>query len=311
MTSDPALELVAKDQKRWSATANNLKHVVDRSRLAVLTLAIAGAALETLGAQIHLSLPDEAVFVGYLGAASLAVVGAIKQWKLSRDRTQAWIVSRSASEAFKREMYLYRTSSGPYSSDSPSRVLLDRREQILAKANTVQRYAVDPDYSDLKIPGPLDPVGYIAERVRGQVDWFRERAARATKIENFLDLAQFVLAVVGTLLGAALTMTGKQAYGAWVAVITTVIAALAAHAAAQRYEQLVVTYRATADRLQGLAARFQSAKGDPRELIERCEAILLEENQGWIAGANEMMKDSDGGTDRTSQKDSPGSKAGR
>ena len=93
-------------------------------------------------------------------------------------------------------------------------------------------------------------------------------------------------------------MTGKQAYGAWVAVITTLIGALTAHTAAQRYEQLVVTYRATAERLDGMIARLQSTREDPRELIERCEAILLEENQGWVAGANEMIKDSSAATDR-------------
>jgi len=101
-----------------------------------------------------------------------------------------------------------------------------------------------------------------------------------------------VLSIVGALLGAALAMTGKQDYGAWVAVTTTVIAAAGAYAAAQRYQALAVSYRAAADRLEGIVARFQAIKGDPHELVERCETLLLEENQGWIAGADELMKQS-------------------
>jgi hypothetical protein len=290
MSSDPALETLAKDQKRWSTTANQVKKEIDRSRLAVLTLAIAGATLETLGAQIHASNPDRSVVVGYIGAAALAVIAVIKQWKLGKEHIQAWILARSAAESFKREMYLYRASAGPYTAGNPSQALLDRRDQILGKVKSVQSYVVEPDFSAVKIPGPLDANAYIAERVNGQVDWFRGRAARAARVQSLFDGIQFVLSIIGALLGAALAMTGGQAYGAWVAVITTIIASLGAHAAAQRFGQLAVSYRATADRLEGIAARFLASKGDAHELVERCEAALLDENQGWIAGADEMMK---------------------
>jgi SH3-like domain-containing protein len=96
---------------------------------------------------------------------------------------------------------------------------------------------------------------------------------------------EFVLALIGALLGAALTISGKQRYGAWVAVVTTISGALAAHVLAQRYEQLTINYRANADRLAGFVARW-TAKNDASlaELVEPYEAVLLEENQGWIAG---------------------------
>jgi len=56
MTTDDPLTLVARDQRRWSLTANGLKASIGQARRMVLSLAIAGAALETWGAQIHSTL---------------------------------------------------------------------------------------------------------------------------------------------------------------------------------------------------------------------------------------------------------------
>jgi hypothetical protein len=74
-----------------------------------------------------------------------------------------------------------------------------------------------------------------------------------------------------------------------VAVITTISGALAAHALAQRYEQLTVSYRASAQRLESAVARWKAGgSADVGDLVEACENILLEENQGWIAGADQQ-----------------------
>ncbi len=64
--------------------------------------------------------------------------------------------------------------------------------------------------------------------------------------------------------------------------------AIGSFALAQRYEQLVISFRATAERLSGMVLSWR-AKGATSlaELVETCEAVLLEENQGWIAGADQ------------------------
>lgn len=43
MTTDDPLTLVARDQRRWSLTANGLKASIGQARRMVLSLAIAGA----------------------------------------------------------------------------------------------------------------------------------------------------------------------------------------------------------------------------------------------------------------------------
>ncbi len=138
----------------------------------------------------------------------------------------------------------------------------------------------------------LDATGYLVERItglKGNLTFFGDRSTEYTKRLKLLNGAQFLLAVSGALLAAAVTLTGTQSYGAWVAVITTISGAVAAHAWAQRYEQLTITYRATAQRLEGAVARWNAAGGNNlSDLVEGCEKILIEENQGWIAGADQQ-----------------------
>jgi hypothetical protein len=291
MASDPSLETLALDQKRWSITADALKKSIGMAQWTVLVLLIAGALLETLAAQIAAkSTPAEVV--GYAGAAALAIVAVVRQWRLGRERVQAWVLARAASESLKHEMFLYRANAGPYSGNDAVDVLYDRRDQILKKADPVRKYTVEPKKEDVTVPGPLDENGYIAERIDRQIEFFNERSTKYSKLQGIIGGLEFLLAIAAALLGVASTTTGNQRIGPWVAVITTVTGAFAAHALAQRYEQLTVNYRATADRLGGILGRWRAKHGSLPQLAEQTEAVLTEESQAWIAGADEMMKDS-------------------
>lgn len=284
-----SLETVALDQKRWSLTAGTLKRDIERARWAVLILAIAGAFLAALA----LSLPYSFV-AGYLGAAALGSIVVVKSQRLSRERLQAWILARAAAESFKREMYLYRTSSGPYGIDSggtPDVALFERRDEILGKVRSIQRFLQEPNPMTVASLGALDANAYISERVSGQIDWFRGKADHYSGTQGTLGGLEYFLAIAGALLGAGLTFAQLQIFGAWVGVITTISGAVGAHVLAERYDQLIVSYRATADRLTGILGRWRANRGPLSQLVEQVEAALLEENQGWIAGADELLKD--------------------
>lgn len=291
MALDP-LETLATDQKRWSITANRLKAGISQARWIVLLLLILGAFLETLASQLDKQSAVTQI-VGYAGVAALAVVGVVRQWKLGREITQAWLLARAASEAFKREMFLYRAKAGPYSAADALSVPFDRRDQILNRVQPVQKYRVDPKAEDVKVPGSLDIDGYVTERVRNQIKYYSGNSARYSKAQGAIGQLEFWLAVAAVLLSVAATATGNQGYGPWVAVITTITGALGAHLLAQRYEQLTVSYRATADRLAGILGRWE-ARPQPMlcDLVEAVESALSEENQTWIAGADDIMKDS-------------------
>jgi SMODS and SLOG-associating 2TM effector domain 1/Protein of unknown function (DUF4231) len=289
MAGGDALATVTRDQKRWSLTAKKLKASIGEARWTILVLAVVGAILETVGAQVSQTQKDLAKVLGYGGAAALAIAAVIRLWRLGQERTQAWIMARSGSESLKREMYLFRTSAGPYAAGNPIDCLLSRREAILAKLQPFLKYREEPK-DELKVLGPLDAAAYLQERIEGsegQTQYFNTRASQYQQTQRVLSGAEFFLALTGALLSVTVTQTGKQEYGAWVAVITTISGALAAHVIAQRYEQLTISFRATADRLEGLVARWKARAGAGlAELVEPCEAVLLEESQGWIAGAD-------------------------
>src|SRR5271154_4267943 len=99
MADQDALTTVTRDQKRWSLTASTLKASIGQAQWTILVLAIAGAVLATAGAQIHQTNPELAQAFGYGGAAALAIVAVIRQWRLGHERTQAWIMSRAGSES--------------------------------------------------------------------------------------------------------------------------------------------------------------------------------------------------------------------
>ncbi len=59
---------------------------------------------------------------------------------------------------------------------------------------------------------------------------------------------------------------------------------MTAHAAAERYEYLLVEYRRTAGQLKHLK---RTAAGDA-DFVDRCESVISTQNQGWMAKFAEM-----------------------
>jgi hypothetical protein len=77
---------------------------------------------------------------------------------------------------------------------------------------------------------------------------------------------------------------------AWIAVVTTISAAVAAHVGAARYEYQLIEYLRTADELSQLrrdaAATTSAAELD--QLVVRCERIISIQNEGWMAKLSAM-----------------------
>jgi hypothetical protein len=278
------LETVARDQRRWSLTANRLKSQINWARGWVLVLAIAGAVLETLTAQLQ---PTESggpgKTIGYIGAVVLASIAVVRAQYLPQSRIQGWLVGRSVSEALKKELYRYRTSTGPYRNEDRDQALMDRRDIIIEKARSVQVFAIEPGETGSTGLPPLDSEGYLRNRLEAQVNWYRERAVKYSSRQSFFSAFQFTLALASAGLGAVAASMRDRSLAAWVAVITTMLSAFGSYLLAQRYEQLIVTYRAAAERLETIRVRWSSFD----ELVDRCEAVIEQENQGWVASADE------------------------
>jgi hypothetical protein len=96
--------------------------------------------------------------------------------------------------------------------------------------------------------------------------------------------AEGALAVAAVVLAALGGIVGEDALAVWVPVVTTVTAAITAHAAAARYEYLLVEYLRTAHALRRLRDRQGTARSlSEEELIRRAESILSAQNAAWLA----------------------------
>ena len=119
-------------------------------------------------------------------------------------------------------------------------------------------------------PGANDPVAAIRELTHGRG-------------------AELTLAAAAVVLAATAGSLGVKGAAAWVPVITTVSAALAAHVAAARYEFLLVEYARTAAQLerlrdgrQSLADPGQAAHADDG-FVAQCERVISAQNEAWMA----------------------------
>ena len=84
------------------------------------------------------------------------------------------------------------------------------------------------------------------------------------------------------MLGVAAGAGAPGRLAAWVPVVTTVAASLAAHVAASRYDHQIVEFLRTAQQLDHIVAAHADGELDDSALVDECEQVISVENQGWM-----------------------------
>ncbi len=285
------LEETADRQAMWSTTANRLKARYDSARQATFALSIAAALLATIASQLE---DRPRLYLSVTSAVMLGLVSFLSARLLSSARFATWVRARAASEALKREGFKFAASAAPYDDDATrDDILNDEREQIERDFEDLLG-AMVPASGKGSVPRSLlPPEGYIATRVRGQVEQYYEPKAEIyRKSASALRSAEFSLSMIAAVVSAAVGVAGKALFGlrfdfvALTAVLTTIAGAILAHIEASRYDYLVTTYRATVRRLRNELARSAVAAAMPDSwsaFVNRCEAIISEENNSWVA----------------------------
>jgi hypothetical protein len=294
-TPDPAapsatLTAAWREQKRWSRGADRAKRRYLRWSGGVVAMSIAAAAAATLASQVDWSPAQRAA--SFASAFLMAVVALVGRAKTSPEKLREWLRARSASEGLKSEVYLFVTRCGPYREDEPHLKLSDRVAAIMDATRDLTTAVADIQPADSKPPpDPMTLESYLHDRVKSQIDeYYRKKAAQEARRVSAYRSAEFGLAILGVVLGI---WSGTDEHGTflapWAAVVTTAIAALAAHLAAGRHEYQVATYTATALQLERLSARFEdrhrhrpTTLQEIDELVTECEAAISVENQGWM-----------------------------
>lgn len=271
-------------QQVWSAAAGSMKRRIDRARLAALALAIAAAVLAVVSGQVGDPSSLAARVAAGLAAVAAAAMTVVRR-RVGPEPIGAWTRARAVSERLKKEVYGYCAGIGPYGEPDADRTLAARTRSILVDVADLQRHLLGIEPAGDPIPAVRDIGSYLSVRVDDQIDrYYRPRAARYERRARRLRWVGDALALAAAVLAALASVVQVAQLAAWVPVVTTIATALTAHAGAARYDELVVEYLRTAQRLEHLRDEYlDDPSADPAALVEACEAAIGAENRGWVA----------------------------
>jgi hypothetical protein len=289
LTRVRALDLVNdvwRQQSIWSRTANTLKKRIERARAVALAITVSVAVLGTFAGALADSHPLPARLAAgaaAFGAASLPLLRPAWSGRALRD----WTRARSVSEAIKGEVYLWLARVGNCGHDDTGAQLVARCDKVRATAADLLRYQAGVQPEKRELPAVTDLQSYFAIRVGGQIDsYYRRRAGELQHHLRRFRLAEIALALLAALFAAIMSAIAVGSLAAWIGVVTTSSAALAAHVAASRSEYLVIEYLRTADQLQHLTQQAAIAEGSTEALeglARAAEDVISIQNEGWMA----------------------------
>lgn len=285
VSDEPLVRELWRQQSVWSQTANRMTAAIGRARGASLTLTVVSAVLGTAAGAVSGAQPAMGAGLAVAAAIGVGLLPVLRpRWSGSVVRD--WTRARSVSEALKSEVYLYVAGAGDYRGEDRGARLALATDRVREQAADLLRHGAGIEPVDRGLPDVHDYQSYLAVRVGAQVDGYYRPKARhfQARLRQFRRL-QVALSVVAVVLGALATRFTSWGLGSWLAVITTITAAVAAHVASARYEYQLIEYLRTADELSRLkrdATRTTSPTALD-EIVIRCERIISIQNEGWMA----------------------------
>lgn len=285
LSEDGQVEELWRQQSIWSQTANRMKASIGHARSAALVLTVGGAVLATLAARLPAGQARAGSVLAIAAAVGVGLVPLLRP-RCSGRVLRDWTRARSVSEALKSEIYLYLARAGDYRGEDRDRRLRMCTDRVRQQAADLLRHSVDIKPAQRGPPDVNDYASYLRVRVDGQVDgYYRPKARQMQMRLSQFRRVEVVLAVAGVLLGALAASLAGVGLGAWVAVVTTISASIAAHVGATRYEYQLIEYLRTADELSRLRrdAAVTTSPAELDQLVVQCERIISIQNEGWMA----------------------------
>jgi hypothetical protein len=294
---DAALDHAWAKYRTWAETSRRRKSQISYWRVRVLALSIAGAVLAAGGQQVS--------EMAIAAAIALALAAYFSREVLGEKPERQWIRARSAAEAIKSETYLFRTGLHPYAGDDAPMRLTVKIAELTRTVNDLPAEPLSDAARRARRPsGALSVDEYVRERVDDQIHrFYREKARQYEgKVASIraTTLTIGALAIVLGILGVGVTMPAvANAASAVMAVFTTITVSLAAYLYAGRFQHLIVSYQATARRLENLRVQWASSldhgPSEAARFIHACEEAISVENSAWMA---ELTEQGEGDTTR-------------
>ncbi|MGI5327696.1 DUF4231 domain-containing protein [Actinomadura nitritigenes] len=275
-------------QSIWSQAADRLKLRMDRTRLASLLLG-AAAAVMGAGAAQTMALGLLGRLLAF-GAAVTAALVPLTARSAGPSAVRDWTRLRSVSEALKSEVYVYLAGAGRYRGATGPDVLLDEAGRIEADGADLTRHLTGIAPRERALPPVTGPDSYRRERAQRQLDgYYRPKALLMGGRVRTVRRVEFALGAAGAVFGAAAGAFEAGQVAAWVAVSTTLAAAVGTHAAASKYEYRELEYSRTAEQLTRILVRHRRQAppgGSPEEddaFVAECELVISAQNEAWMA----------------------------
>jgi SMODS and SLOG-associating 2TM effector domain 1/Protein of unknown function (DUF4231) len=272
--------------RRWSKVADETRESLNRWRSRNLALIVLGAVLGALAAQNEWFSSEVTTTFGALGAATLAAAGFIQSRMLGADQVRTWTEARSASESLKAVVYQYLAKVAPFAEPDRDARLADRVDAVQDLAKDYLKLAMTTEPDAKPVPNVSGIADYVTKRAQDQVNWHSKRVREHERLGKRWRNAE----LIATGSAAVLAAVGGALHGpdlsAWVAVATTVGAAVAAHIASAQHDRIAAGYASTVEELQRLCRELGRGVPTPEAaagFVVNVERTLATQNQGWAS----------------------------
>lgn len=271
-------------QSVWSQAADRVKRSIERYRAAGLILGIIGACAATAATQLMAWSSGTGKALALLSAIAVGFIPLTTKYA-GPQNIQEWTRLRSVSERLKSEVYMALAGVGAYRDGDASAELLDRVGRSADEAADLLPRTIGITPLARSLPEVSDVDSYIGTRVAGQIEgYYRPRAAQVHRRIRRIRRCELTLTAIAVVLGAISVVFAAGWASAWVATVTTVTAAVAAHVASTRYAYQELEFSRAAAELEAITIGHRSGVPDADDaLVEQCEQVISAQNEGWIA----------------------------
>ena len=319
---DPAQVITSawSDQALWSAVATKIGDSLRWWRVVAAAAGLGGLFLSILaGTMTGADQSGPRMALTTVGVLLLALVPYLRQRLVSPERVQTWTTARNVSEQLKEAIYRHlmgvlppeplADGSAPPDAAGPAN-LVRRCRTIKLAAVDLAGVAAAARAADRPRKTQLTLDDYLADRVEGQINYYRKRGEAAGRAAKRLQAIEFGLGVTAVLLG---TLTGSAVSGGGgggdpakqiftisallplLAVVAAATAAVTGHIAGAREAEIAAKYFATYDLLKTIRDEWRVSPEplDPanvRRLVDTVERAIASEYGGWVADWNKAQQ---------------------
>jgi hypothetical protein len=273
-------------QRQWSVVATQASRSLERWRSVNLCLILLGSVLGACAAQAEWFGRTATVVLGASSAAALTVAGIVQGRMLTAARAAERVTARATSEALKGLVYQYLAAVPPFDTADRERRLSEQVASVESMAGDSLSLVVGVSPDSRPLPDVAGLADYVRERAEEQWRWHESKAVDHRELARRwrgAELVATVLAAALSALGGTLQLANLST---WVAVATTVAAALAAHLAGRQHDRIASSYARTVVELRLAIQDFQptTATADAAaQFVAKVESVLAVQNDAWVS----------------------------